>query len=152
MLSQLIENWDNIPSNHQNISNLNSFLDDFERYKESDEYLSKKDEVIEEIKGINDMVYSLNNNAIYALPSIDVTELEEAALENDNKRSYNQLFRKVQSMTVDINKKIISITFNKFIYTKMLNFYYKPPSLYKMYNFFHLFVTFLLKNHTFISI
>lgn len=68
-----------------------------------------KDEVIEEIKGINDMVYSLNNNAIYALPSIDVTELEEAALENDNKRSYNQLFRKVQSMTVDINKKISSI-------------------------------------------
>ncbi len=38
LLSQLIENWDNIPSNHQNISNLNSFLDDFERYKESDEY------------------------------------------------------------------------------------------------------------------
>lgn len=63
LLSQLIENWDNIPSNHQNISNLNSFLDDFERYKESDEYYANKminQNYLNNVKNFEESLYRLS--------------------------------------------------------------------------------------------
>jgi len=51
--------------------------------------LSKKD-VINEIDEIKKMIASLNKDGIYLLPDIPVSELDEAARENDGKK-YNKI-------------------------------------------------------------
>ena len=67
----------------------------------------QKESVIAEIKSVNDAIQSLNSNAIFALPEIPVAELEQAALENDD-RKYNEiLVGKIQPITADIYRMLI---------------------------------------------
>lgn len=64
-----------------------------------------KEEIADDIREINDMIHAINKSGIYAIPNIDLAELEEAAKDNDDKL-YNELLRKIQSMTFDINNKL----------------------------------------------
>lgn len=64
-----------------------------------------KEEIKDEIREISDMIHTINKSGIYAIPTIDLSELEEAAKDNDNKL-YNELLKKIQSMTFDINNNL----------------------------------------------
>lgn len=55
---------------------------------------SSKKDIINEIDDIKKMITSLNKDGIYLLPDIPISELEQAALENDGKK-YNKLLTEI---------------------------------------------------------
>lgn len=66
-----------------------------------------QDELIAKISEINDMVFNLNNESIYAIPNIDELEFKNAVLENDNRLYENILNNKIHPITQDIYNMLI---------------------------------------------
>lgn len=65
-----------------------------------------KEEIINEIRKISDLVNSINQNGIYVLPIMSPDELEHAALENDD-RIFNQIMiTKIQPITRDVYERL----------------------------------------------
>ncbi|MBQ2873476.1 MAG: hypothetical protein IJE89_05705 [Bacilli bacterium] len=65
-----------------------------------------KEEIINEIRKIGDLINSLNQKGIYVLPIISPYELEQAALENDD-RLFNQIMvTKIKPITRDIYERL----------------------------------------------
>jgi len=69
--------------------------------------LSKKD-VINEIDEIKKMIASLNKDGIYLLPDIPVSELDEAARENDGKKYNKILSEKINPIIAEVYKTLSS--------------------------------------------
>lgn len=66
-----------------------------------------KEEIISQIKEVNDIIYSLNNNSIYAVPIIPMNELEQAVLENDDRLYSFILNNKIQPVTNSIYNVLV---------------------------------------------
>lgn len=66
-----------------------------------------QDELIAKISEVNDMVFNLNNESIYAIPNIDELEYKNAVLENDNRLYENILNNKIHPITQDIYNMLI---------------------------------------------
>lgn len=72
-----------------------------------------KEQIINEVKKISELVNSLNKSGICVLPIISPVELEEAALENDDRKFNEIMVQKIQPITAEIyqilssqNKKV----------------------------------------------
>ena len=66
-----------------------------------------QDELISKISEVNNMVFNLNNESIYAIPNIDEIEFKNAVLENDNRLYENILNNKIHPITQDIYNMLI---------------------------------------------
>ena len=105
LLSQLIENWNNLPSNYQSVSNIDSFIEDFNHYKESEEYY------------VNSMI---NQNYI------DIVETIESSLQilskADNQKDFYECYAETSKLLLrlvnadnSISKKTIISTIFVFL-------------------------------------
>lgn len=75
-----------------------------------------KEEIIAEIRRISDLINMINKSGLFVLPIINPYELEQAAMENDDRLFYEIMSKKIQPITNDIytllrseNKKIDSV-------------------------------------------
>lgn len=66
-----------------------------------------KNEIIDEIKKVCDILYKTNKNYIYVLTNVTTYELNEAKAENDD-HIYRLILRKIQKYTYNIYKSITS--------------------------------------------
>lgn len=86
----------------------NNDIDTFEIYvafPKKDISSLSQEEIINEIKEINDLVIKSNPSSIYILPNIKVSELTDAANENDFKL-YNELLSHIHTTLSDTYDKI----------------------------------------------
>ena len=105
LLNQLIENWSIIPMDYQSSSNLDSFIDDFDQYKYSDEY------------NVNIMI---NQNYTVIVEEIEAS-LKQLSLVDNQKDFYDcyinttKLLMKLVNEDNSISKKTIIYTIFIFI-------------------------------------
>jgi len=64
-------------------------------------------DIINKISEVYDMVYSLNNGAIYAIPNIDEVMFKNAVLENDNRLYENILNNCIHPITQNIYNMLV---------------------------------------------
>ena len=64
-------------------------------------------EVIDRISEVNDMIYSLNNGSIYAIPNINDIIFKDAVLENDNRLYENLLNNYIHPITQSIYNMLV---------------------------------------------
>ena len=105
LLNQLIENWSIIPMDYQSSSNLDSFIDDFDQYKYSDEY------------NVNIMI---NQNYTVIVEEIEAS-LKELSMVDNQKDFYDcyinttKLLMKLVNEDNSISKRTIIYTIFIFI-------------------------------------
>ena len=66
-----------------------------------------KDDLISKISEVNDIVFNLNNESIYAIPNISELEFKNATTENDNRLYENILNKIIHPITQDIYNMLI---------------------------------------------
>lgn len=65
------------------------------------------DDIINKISEVNDMIYSLNNDSIYAIANIDEVMFRNAVLENDNRLYENLLNNCIHPITQNIYNMLV---------------------------------------------
>lgn len=71
------------------------------------------DEIIFKIKEVYDIVYSLNNDSIYAVPNIKENELKDAVIENDDRLYDSILNNRIHPITIDIYNMLVKNNIKK---------------------------------------
>lgn len=66
-----------------------------------------KEAVIAEVRKISDLIHTVNSNGILMLPDLPVSELEQAARENDDRKYNDILNNRIQPITAEIFKMIV---------------------------------------------
>ena len=65
------------------------------------------DEIINRISEVNDMIYTLNNGSIYAVPNIDDVMFKNAVLENDSRLYESVLNKYIHPITQNIYTMLV---------------------------------------------